>query len=320
MSFVLRRRRKHPLRDFVILAATIIAPASGAYAAAKAKGPAPQIAITFDDLPAHGPLPPHESRLQVARRVIRALHMAHVPPTYGFVNGIRIEQEPDTIGVLGTWRAAGNPLGSHTWSHTNLNQETLQQFESDIEKDEPVLKLQMGDQDWHWFRFPYLAEGNTTEKRLGIRAWLAQHGYKIAAVTMSFNDYEWNEPYARCEAKNNVPGIVWLEHSYLEAADQAIRYDREMSDQLFGKQIPYVLLMHIGAFDARMLPRLLDLYRRRGFSFVPLAQAENDPFYRYDVDPRLLPGPDSLEAAMEQHHLPLPKRADYSDKLSKLCR
>jgi hypothetical protein len=30
-----------------------------------------------------------------------------------------------------------------------------------------------------------------------------------------------------------------------------------MSEQLYNRDIPYVLLMHIGAFDARMLPRLL---------------------------------------------------------------
>jgi len=41
----------------------------------------------------------------------------------------------------------------------------------------------------------------TRRKKTGIRAYLAQHGYKVAAVTMSFGDYQWNEPHARCKAK-----------------------------------------------------------------------------------------------------------------------
>src|SRR5258707_7859492 len=49
-------------------------------------GAALRIAITFDDLPAHGPLPPGETRLEVASKIIAALHNAHVPPIYGFVN------------------------------------------------------------------------------------------------------------------------------------------------------------------------------------------------------------------------------------------
>lgn len=279
-----------------------------------------QIAITFDDLPVHGPLPPGETRLEVAHQIIQALKAAHVPPTYGFVNAQRVQDQPTTVDVLAAWRKAGFPLGNHTWSHMNLDQASLQDFESDLEKDEPLLKLQMNGADWHWFRFPYLAEGNTIEKKTGIRVYLAQHGYKIAGVTMSFADYNWNEPWARCSEKHDQAKIAWLEHSYLRAAAADIQYRHEMAEQLFGHPIPYVLLMHIGAFDARMLPRLLDLYRRHGFTFVSLADAEKDPFYRFDVDPKLVPGPDTLEGSMEQKHLPLPKHADYAPELEKACR
>jgi peptidoglycan/xylan/chitin deacetylase (PgdA/CDA1 family) len=298
------------------------ASAQAAHAAdkAKEKKEARQVAITFDDLPVHGPLPPGETRLEVAQRVIRALKAAHVPPTYGFVNGVHVEQKPETVDVLAAWRKAGFPLGNHTWSHENLNQVSLQEFEGNIAKDEPLLQLQMKGADWHWFRFPYLAEGNSIEKKTGIRVYLAQHGYKIAGVTMSFADYNWNAPYARCSEKHDEGKIVWLEHSYLRAAEEDIGYRHAMAEQLFGKDIPYVLLMHIGAFDARMLPRLLAMYRRHGFTFVSLADAEKDPFYRFDADPKLVPGPDTLEGAMEEKHLQLPKHRDDGPELEKACR
>jgi len=282
---------------------------------------AQQIAFTFDDLPAHGPLPPGETRLDVAHQVIRALKHAHLPPVYGFVNGVRIEEQPDTVEVLNAWRAAGNPLGNHTWSHPNLNQLTLEQFEQDTLKNEPTLEAQMQDADWHWFRFPFLAEGNTEAKKTGFRQFLASHGYKIAGVTMSFADYEWNEPYARCAARHDDASIARLEQSYLQAATDDIPWRRAMAHQLYGHDIPYVLLMHIGAFDARMLPRLLNLYQKHGFTFVTLPEAEKDPFYRFDVDPALPPSPDSLEGATAERHLPLPQRPqDYSDRLNQICR
>ena len=292
---------------------------AGSLAIATTAG-AQEIAVTFDDLPAHSVLPAGETRLEVANQVIRALRRAHVPPTYGFVNGVLVQQQPDTIGVLGAWRAAGNPLGNHTWSHMNLNQNALGAFENDITHNEQLLQLQMDGGNWHWFRFPYLAEGDTPEKQMGVRASLAQHGYKIAGVTMSFGDYEWNEPYARCSEKKDDKAIAWLQSSYLRAADDNIRFERGLSKQLYGHDIPYVLLMHIGAFDARMLPRLLDLYQRRGFSFIPLDQAEQDPFYKYDVNPSLLPGPDTLEAEAADKHLPMPQREDFSKKLDAICR
>lgn len=281
---------------------------------------AQKVAFTFDDLPAHGPLPPGETRMQVATQVLKALKRAHMPPVYGFVNGLAVEEHPETAAVLAAWRAAGNPLGNHTWSHMNLNQHSLDQFEQDTEKNEGLLELQMKGADWKWFRFPYLADGDTAPKKMGFRVYLAQHGYEIAGVTMSFADYEWNEPYARCEAKHDGKAIRWLEKSYLRAADEDITYRRAMSQKLFGADIPYVLLMHIGAFDARMLPRLLRVYQERGFSFVTLEEAEKDPFYKYDVDPKLLPGPDTLEGAMAEKHLPLPQKKDYGPELEKVCR
>jgi peptidoglycan-N-acetylglucosamine deacetylase len=298
----------------------LVAGVCGFWLAAGVGAGAQQIAITFDDLPAHGPLPAAETRIEVANKVIRALERAHVPPTYGFINGVGVEQQPETVAVLAAWRAAGFPLGNHTWSHMNLNQHSLQDFEQDTEKNEALLQQQMIGADWHWFRFPFLAEGDTNAKKMGFRVYLAEHGYRIAGVTMSFADYEWNDPYARCVAKGDKKAVAGLERSYLLAADENIGFAHQMSQTLYGRDIPYVLLMHIGALDARMLPRLLRLYKSRGITFVPLVEAEKDPFYKYDVDPKLLPGPDMLEAAMFEKHLALPQRKDYSAELEAVCR
>lgn len=306
------------LAVLLILACGVSAQTKPTPQLAKAQ-PKLELAVTFDDLPVSGPLPPGQSRVGIAQQIIRTLKAEHVPPTYGFVNAVHVQYDPGTVDVLGTWRASGNLLGNHTWSHVSLDKVSLQEFEADLEKDEPILDLLMAGHDWHWLRYPYVAEGDTVEKRMGIRVFLAQHGYKIAAVTMNFDDYDWNGPYARCVAKHDAQGVGWLETSYLHAADENIGYYRSMSKQLYGRDIRYVLLLHIGAFDAHMLPRLLNLYRQRGFAFVPLEQAEQDSFYRYDVNPKLLPGPDLLENAMREKHLPLPQKADYYKQVQAIC-
>jgi peptidoglycan/xylan/chitin deacetylase (PgdA/CDA1 family) len=281
-----------------------------------------RIAITFDDLPAHGPLPPGETRLEVATKIISALQAANVPPTYGFVNGVRVEEQPADAAVLQAWRAAGYPLGNHAWSHMNLNQNSLGAFEGDVDHNEPLLsKLMEGDNNsWHWFRFPYLAEGDIPEKIAGIRAFLAQREYKSAAVTMSFADYMWNDPYARCKAKGDEKAVRSLEGSYLAAADDSITYSRALSNSLYHRDIPYVLLMHIGAFDAEMLPRLLDLYRSKGVQFVTLEEAERDEFYLPQTDLHQPPSPSTLEGALAERHLPFPAHTAPAPQLDSLCR
>lgn len=136
---------------------------------------------------------------------------------------------------------------------------------------------------------------------------------------MSFGDYQWNEPYARCAAKGDGKAVEALERSYLDAAESSIAYYRSLSQTLYARDIPYVLLMHIGAFDAEMLPRLLKLYRSEGFQFVTLTQAESDPFYRQDTDLTLPPGPDSLEGMMAARHLTRPAHPAFAPPAN-LCR
>ena len=281
---------------------------------------AQQIAFTWDDLPAHSALPPGETRVRIGRKLVAAMKEAHMPPAYGFVNGVFTEQEPLSTPMLKEWHDAGLPLGNHTWSHMNLNQHSLADWQADALKNEALLKSYMGSEDWHWLRYPNLAEGDTPQKREGARRFLAEHGYKIAAVTMSFGDYLYNGPYARCVAKKDEASIAQLEASYLAAADATIDYTRAMSKALYGRDIPYVLLMHVGALDARMLPRLLKLYRDKGFTFISLQDAEKDPFYKNDLDLSLPPVPDTLEEAMRAHNLALPPRPAPTVDLNAICQ
>lgn len=282
--------------------------------------PAQQIAFTWDDLPAHSAMPPGETRVAIGRKLIDAMKAAHLPPVYGFVNGVATEREPSSEPMLKDWRDAGFPLGNHAWSHMNLNSASLADWEADVLKNEPILEKYAGKSDWHWLRYPYLAEGDTPEKRNEARQFLAAHRYRIAAVTMSFGDYLWNEPYARCVAKSDTAAIEQLETSYLDAASNDVDFRRAMAKALFGHDIPYVLLMHVGAFDAHMLPHLIGLYQNKGFGFVTLEEAEKDPFYQSSLDPTMPAGPDLLEAAMQARGLPLPPNRKPTLDVNSVCR
>ncbi|TCS16636.1 polysaccharide deacetylase family protein [Caulobacter sp. BK020] len=296
----------------LVVAATTI---GAAHAATSVK-----MALTFDDLPTHSALPPDVSRIDVAGRLLAAFHDAGTGPVYGFVNGVGEEREPDSVGVLSLWRAAGHPLGNHTWSHMGLNTNSLADWEADLVRNEPLLQRQMGREDWHWLRYPFLSEGETPEKHVAARKLLKAHGYRIASVTMSFGDYAWNEPYARCMAKGDAAAVASLEDSYLKAAKDSLDYSRGLSATLYGRDIPYVLLMHAGAFDARMMPRLLKLYRDNGVTFVSLQEAERDRFYAADFKTQATSIPTSLEEAMKAKGLPVPKLDLPFADLDKMCR
>ena len=283
------------------------APAAGAFAAT-----GPQVAITFDDLPVHARLPPNVTRLEIGRRVIAALQSAGAPPTYGFVNAVGTVQEPGSAAVLTAWRAAGWPLGNHTWSHMNLNTAALTSWEADVEKNEPLLTELMPNGGWRWLRYPYLAEGDTPAKRDAARAFLAARGYRVAQVTMSFSDFAYNDAYARCAAAHDAPAIARMEAAWIGGAKAELARAHAMSTTLYGRDIPYVLLMHLGAFSARMLPRLMALYREEDVQLVTLEQAEADPVYREDVDLALPYQPETLEDRLKARGEAAPAAPDIS--------
>jgi peptidoglycan/xylan/chitin deacetylase (PgdA/CDA1 family) len=281
---------------------------------------AQQVAFTFDDLPAHGALPAGQTRLQIANSILATLHDQHLPPVYGFINAAKVEKAPDDIAVLKAWRAAGQPLGNHTYSHPALNERTPAEFEADIAKNEPILASLMPGSDWRWFRYPFLWEGETLEKRHAVRTYLQQNGYHIAQVSLDFEDYLWNEPYARCVTKHDDQSIDSLRATYLSTADQYITVFREATHTLYGRDIPYVLLMHIGAFDAKMLPDLIDLFRRRGFTFTTLPDAMKDPAYNQDPDMALKYGGAIQEQAVAARHLKFPPNTKPYKELEAICR
>jgi peptidoglycan/xylan/chitin deacetylase (PgdA/CDA1 family) len=183
----------------------LFAPALASVLALASAAPAQQVAFTWDDLPAHGQLPAGVTRVQVGKQLILAMQAAHLPPAWGFVNGIHTTEEPDSTPMLKDWRDAGFPLGNHTWSHPSLNRTPLADWEADLVKNEPLLESYMPANSWRWVRFPYLDEGDTPDKRAAARKFLAAHGYKIAGVTTSFGDYLFNGPYARCVEKTTLP-------------------------------------------------------------------------------------------------------------------
>ena len=262
-----------------------------------------EVALTFDDLPAHGPLPPGMTRADVAASIIHALQAVHAPPVYGFVNAKSLAEGSSAAQALQLWRNAGFPLGNHTSSHIDLEKNTVAAFEQDLLADEPTLQKLMGHDDWHWLRFPFLHEGETPEKHRTIESLLKEHGYKIAEVTLSFGDYAYNEPYVRCLAKNDQQGITRLEESYIDGAVASLMLGPNNAKRLYGRDIKHIMLLHIGAFETVMLPRLLELLQQRGFKLIALPEAASDPVYTVEPSPLTRWGGTFLQQMLAAKHL-----------------
>jgi peptidoglycan/xylan/chitin deacetylase (PgdA/CDA1 family) len=281
----------------------------------------PVVALTFDDLPAAGSLPPGENRTRVATSLATELTANHLQGTYGFVNASKLQNDPDAQQALHVWVDAGMNIGSHTWSHMSLTSNSAEAFEKDVAENEEALAAYAGERDWHWFRYPFLWEGDTLDKRRAVRSYLREHGYRVAQVSLDFEDYAWNDAYARCSAKQDAAAIAWLKQSYLETATEYIRLGREEQQIALGHEILNVMLLHATAFTTLMLPELVNMLRTQGFEFASLPDVEKDPAYVLDPDAALKYGGTLPDQFMDSRHLPYPAfKAKPFDRLKSLCQ
>jgi peptidoglycan-N-acetylglucosamine deacetylase len=271
--------------------------------------PAQKVAITFDDLPLNGLLPPGVTRTETTRNVLAILKKRHAPPAYGFINAKKLEGNADAAEALKLW-AAVEPVGNHTYAHIDLEKNPHEAFEREIEEDEPALELLSQTDDWHWLRYPYLHEGDTVEKRRAVRAYLKARGYRIAQVTLDWEDYMWNTAYARCVGKSDEKSIAWLRSSYLDTASEFIDLGRQQSKLIFGHEINYVLLLHLGAFSSTILPDVFDLLKKKGFKLVTLEEAESDPAYDGDPDVGMHDAGTLLDQWMQVKQIKYPEHAE----------
>src|SRR5437868_5961967 len=130
----------------------------------------PEIAFTFDDpttKDAAG-LSPRE----LNERVLTAL-AGHKLRSVLFVCGMRVDSEAGRE-LVSSWDRAGHLIGNHTYSHLNFGGVPLDSFAQDALKNEPLIGSYSNFT--RLFRYPYFKEGDTAEKRDGMRAVLKQHG------------------------------------------------------------------------------------------------------------------------------------------------
>ena len=181
------------------LSAAILAMLSMAVAPAAFAAPS-ELAITVDDLP---------SAPEVIQTIVSAMQAKSVPEVYGFFNGATVgggEEASPQLEATRAWIAAGYPLGNHTFSHLDINRVSTETYLQDIVANEIPLRDFSQGMHFHLFRYPYLHEGGTREKRDAVRAFLRSKGYAVAPVSLDFQDWAWTEADMRCRRTGDREG------------------------------------------------------------------------------------------------------------------
>lgn len=274
------------------------------------------LVVTVDDLPGAEPGTDNATsdlkELQKINRTIPAILKARHVPAIGFVNEwkLQVAGERDArVALLENWLDAGLTLGNHTYSHPDFQKTPLPQFEDETIRGEVVTGALMSarGQTERYFRHPFLDTGPTPEAKTAFEAFLKDRGYVVAPVTLDCADWMFNDVLGQANEKRDKKLAAKAKKDYLAYMDTVFGYFEGMSRDLFGREIPQVLLLHDSELNVESLDALLTKIEQRGYRFVSLDEALADPAY---ATPDLYIGPEGI-SWLNRWNLAFGKQPDF---------
>jgi len=251
-----------------------------------AQPPAREVAVTFDDLPIAGVLSRDiTSSRALTDRLLRAITAYHVP-VVGFVNegklaGDHGSVDADRVALLRRWLDAGIELGNHTYSHADFHTASLADFEADVIKGEATTRrlLEERGRTLRFFRHPFLHTGRDLVTRAAFERFLAERGYRIAPVTIDNDEYIFAGAYDRTLQRGDAETARRVADAYVPYMEAKAAYFERNEQELFGRPIRHVLLVHANMLNADRFGDLAAMFERRGYRFITLDRALEDAAY-----------------------------------------
>jgi peptidoglycan/xylan/chitin deacetylase (PgdA/CDA1 family) len=250
---------------------------------------APQVAITIDDFGwADAPkLTAFERNLSM----LAALREQSNLKAAVFVAGKRVDNEKGQQ-LLRAWDEAGHIIANHSYSHLYYHSPkvSFETYAEDIVHGEA--RVRNFKNFTKLYRFPFLKEGESADKRDKVRDFLKQRGYRIGHVTIDASDWYVDDRLVKRLKADPQADLKPYRDFYLAHIRERAAYYEGLAQKVLGRSIKHTLLIHYNLLNALFLGDLLRMFKRQGWKLVDAAEAFRDPVYT--SAPNIVPAGESL--------------------------
>jgi peptidoglycan/xylan/chitin deacetylase (PgdA/CDA1 family) len=239
-----------------------------------------RVAVTFDDLPAVAIA--RCDPVVFNRRLLAGIKRNDMPAAALVVTGPARCGAAQLPVILADWARAGHEIGSHTHTHRDFNTLSLQTYLADVDSADVRLRplLRRHNAQLRYFRHPLLHAGDTRAKKQALEAHLRAKGYQVAVVTVDNQEWVFAGAYAAAKRRGDRALMERILPAYYAHIDSSFAYYESLSQRIFKRQIPQVLLLHANEINADHLDDVARVIRRRGYRFISLREALQDSAYR----------------------------------------
>jgi hypothetical protein len=103
---------------------------------------------------------------------------------------------------------------------------------------------------------------------------------KNARITIGLDDWTFNEKYMALEAEKNWAARYEVGQAYLADVRKRVTYWDSVSVALEGRSVKHVIMFHANRINRDYLGQILDEMQAKGYGFISLDEAYQDPIYQ----------------------------------------
>lgn len=208
-----------------------------------------------------------------------------------FVCGMRIDNSSGKA-LLESWDQRGHLIGSHSYSHFYFNSKkmTFEFYRDDFLKVEPLL---VGLKNFsRLYRFPFLKEGETAEKRDQMRQALKKNGYDQGYVSIDASDWYVDARLRNRLDKDPKSDVKPYRDFYLKHIWNRATFYNDLAKKVYGREIKHTLLIHHSLLNALFLGDLIQMFKNKGWKLISAKEAYSDPVFK--LEPKTVPAGESI--------------------------
>lgn len=240
-----------------------------------------KVSITIDDVP--------NARLYASEgfrsRLLHQIDSMKLPVAI-FINEVRIfdvDEADKSLNLFDEWIASPNVIaGNHGYKHRMYSNEGIDSFQIDVLQGEAITKplARKYGKGENYYRFPYNDLGKDGAQHKQAINFLASRGYIVTPFTVHSDDWLVTQLYEYYKANGRTKDAQRIGQAFVDFTLKNFDYIESITDKKLNRVVSQIYLMHDNLLNADYMPVLLEALKKRGYSFITLDEAMQDPVYK----------------------------------------
>jgi len=218
---------------------------------------------------------------QRTAQLIKSLTQAQTGPTVFFVSTKHLGKKAKRRRIQ-RYANAGHLIANHSHHHPWLHKTDTAEYIHGIDRAEAL--LEGFDNRRAWYRYPYLDEGRSAEKRSALVRALTERKLTNGYVTVDNYDWYIESKWKQAVNAGKQVDLDALRNSYITMLMTAVAFYDNLAVKSLERSPAHMLLLHENDLAALFIDDLVAELRKQGWQIIHPDAVYQDPIAEHEPD------------------------------------